>query len=301
MDNKQAPMSRTLASATTTSANPSASHQGLSQRSSIKTSASHVSKTSAFPGRRSSTTSTTLLSHVYKSLAFFYGLFTLTFFYSRAIYAGYLTDPPSPGFWDEVERERERMWALDEKEGDVDGMPGFYHAFETCEGVKVKYLINRKEAQQDDFDNGAERDLVLFVHGWPDSSFVWREVMLSLDTTSPNTTIRPTLVALDLPGHGGSQSLERYGPDEVLECVFHFICAMRKKYLQGKSGKLVLVGFDWGAAIASRIGAEAPECIDEVVLTNGPIVSADAPQTRSTLLPISSLPDAPLRLYISLY
>ena len=66
----------------------------------------------------------------------------------------------------------------------------------------------------------------------------------------PSSVSQPTLIALDLPGHGGSQGLPRYGPDEVLECVFRFVCLMRERYLkeavaEGKKGRVVLVGHDW--------------------------------------------------------
>ena len=120
------------------------------------------------------------------------------------------------------------MWSLDGVKGQVYGLKGFYHAFEVCEDVRVKYLINRPSSQDSAGKQHAGEEsgggLVIFVHGWPDSSFVWRDVLLSLNSSPTNPSSTPTLIALDLPGHGGSQSLEHSGPNEMLEIVFLFIC-----------------------------------------------------------------------------
>lgn len=52
------------------------------------------------------------------------------------------------------------------------------------------------------------------------------------------------MVAVDLPGFGGSDSLARYGPAEVLEAITEFILQMRDKHLTG-DGKVIVVSHDW--------------------------------------------------------
>ena len=108
---------------------------------------------------------------------------------------------------------------------------------------------------------------------------MWRHVIQSSSLED-----RATLVALDLPGYGGSDSFEKYGPDEVLESLTEFIAAMREEYVdsvdtsqqsreqQDHGGHIYIVGHDWGCVLAYRLSAEAPCLADKFILTNGPLV-----------------------------
>lgn len=87
------------------------------------------------------------------------------------------------------------------------------------------------------------------------------------------------MIALDLPGYGGSDSLSSYGTDEVLEAVAEFVLKMRDHYIlveEGKarsSSRVVLVAHDWGAIVAFRLAAEAPQLADRFILSNSIHVS----------------------------
>lgn len=91
------------------------------------------------------------------------------------------------------------------------------------------------------------------------------------------------MVAVDLPGYGGSDSFSRYGATEVLEALTEFIVAMREQYLSGneacigqgevESNKVFIVGHDWGCVLGYRLASEAPCLADRFILTNGPHVS----------------------------
>jgi len=48
--------------------------------------------------------------------------------------------------------------------------------------------------------------------------------------------------------------------------------------------KLILVGHDWGAAISARLASECPEVFDQVILTNGPVVSLTLSNVKQNLL-----------------
>lgn len=84
-----------------------------------------------------------------------------------------------------------------------------------------------------------------------------------------------TLVCVDLPGYGGSDSLEKYDT-EVLEAITEFVVAMRDKYIlpeESESTSTFIVGHDWGCILGFRLASEAPCLADQFILTNAPHVS----------------------------
>ena len=89
-------------------------------------------------------------------------------------------------------------------------------------------------------------------------------------------------MALDLPGYGGSDSLTKYGPNEVLDAVAEAIVMLRKRFLVGADSEIgngfcMLVGHDWGGIVASRIAMETKGLVDRVVLLNAPPVRRPIP------------------------
>lgn len=81
------------------------------------------------------------------------------------------------------------------------------------------------------------------------------------------------LVSLDLPGFGGSDGLPNYGADEILNTIASAIGTLKKRYLRlgenGERSQCILVGHDWGSAIASRLAMETQGLVDHLVLING--------------------------------
>ena len=76
------------------------------------------------------------------------------------------------------------------------------------------------------------------------------------------------MIAVDLPGYGGSDSLPAYGPNEVLGSLTEFVIGVREQFLQdGK--KAVIISHDWGAVIAARLAAEAHVLADHWIITGG--------------------------------
>lgn len=139
-------------------------------------------------------------------------------------------------------------------------------------GFRFHYLSNA-ETEESQPTSGTPRPLVILIHGFPDSWAIWRNVVASesLQKTA-------NIVAVDLPGYGGSDSLDLYNATNVMENLANFVIAVRTKYgidTNDASGlnRTVIIGHDWGCVLAMRLAAEAPELADRFILTNGPLVS----------------------------
>lgn len=88
-----------------------------------------------------------------------------------------------------------------------------------------------------------------------------------------------TVVAVDLPGFGGSDSFPKYDT-QILDALTEFVIAMREQYLpadQSDSTNTFIVGHDWGCILGFRLAAEAPAIADRFILTNAPHVSRHPP------------------------
>ncbi|KAJ4304732.1 hypothetical protein N0V90_000259 [Kalmusia sp. IMI 367209] len=97
--------------------------------------------------------------------------------------------------------------------------------------------------------------------GFPDSYLLWNRI---IQASSLDSHI---LVAVDLPGYGGSEGLKNYGANEVLESITEFLLGMRENYLK-EGAKFVVVSHDWGAVIAARLASEAPQLADRFIITS---------------------------------
>lgn len=102
---------------------------------------------------------------------------------------------------------------------------------------------------------------------------MWRGLL-----QEPSIPLRAaTWICVDLPGYGGSDSLDKYDCT-VLDALTQFILAMRETFLStdedGDPQKSVyVVGHDWGAVLAFRLAVDAPALANRFIITNGPHVS----------------------------
>lgn len=99
-----------------------------------------------------------------------------------------------------------------------------------------------------------------------------------------------SIVAVDLPGFGGSEGLDKYSATNVLENLTEFIITIRARYgVETDAGvrqkPTVIVAHDWGCVISMRLAAEAPELADRFILSNGPLVSIHYVIKRKSLCP----------------
>ena len=157
--------------------------------------------------------------------------------------------------------------------------PGFVHGFsETEGGCRLHYITNWHGKMKKLL---RASNLVIFLHGYPDSCVMWRHL---LDREVNPELNRAILVCVDMPGYGGSDSLKRHGPDEVLNAVAQFVVNMREMVeedttaraevdgLYVEDRKTFIVGHDWGCLVGMRLAAEAPCLADRFILMNAPHV-----------------------------
>jgi pimeloyl-ACP methyl ester carboxylesterase len=138
------------------------------------------------------------------------------------------------------------------------------------DGYKFHYVTNTILAPTS--APASTKPLVIFLHGFPDSWAVWRHILSSAWLRESSN-----LVAVDLPGYGGSDLLERYSATQVHERLTEFIITVRELYGIDNSAteshaRVIIVGHDWGCGIAMRLAAEAPQLADRFILSNGPLV-----------------------------
>ena len=103
---------------------------------------------------------------------------------------------------------------------------------------KKKITINNKTMSY--IDEG-EGDAIIFQHGNPTSSYLWRNVM-------PHLEGQGRLIACDLIGMGDSEKLTNSGPDSYSYFEHRdFLFALLEKLNIGK--QVVFVIHDWGSAL----------------------------------------------------
>jgi hypothetical protein len=170
---------------------------------------------------------------------------------------------------------RDKYWNLSKT------VCGLAHRFFTLrDGRQLHYLTSTVDVDP----SPSTKPLVILIHGFPDSCIMWRHL---LDSTS-SLGEKAALIAVDLPGYGGSDGCNTYSPDEVLEALTEFIVAMRDLHMErqyygnldGHADKpphgrppVYVVGHDWGCVLGFRLAAEAPALADRFILANGPLVS----------------------------
>lgn len=122
-----------------------------------------------------------------------------------------------------------------------------HHGYATNQGVRLHYA------------SLGEGPLVVMVHGFPDCWLTWREQM-------PALARNHRVVAMDLRGYNLSDRPsgdEQYDMRVLIEDVATVIRA------QGRE-RAVVVGHDWGGAIAWSFAMAHPEMTEKLVVLNLP-------------------------------
>ena len=101
---------------------------------------------------------------------------------------------------------------------------------------------------------------LLFLHGFPEASFVWETVMARFGR-------RWRCLAPDLRGYGESSA-----PAEVAAYrAKHLVADIAALVAQTGPGPLhALVAHDWGGALAWNLAAQRPELLQRLVIINSP-------------------------------
>lgn len=151
------------------------------------------------------------------------------------------------------EQASRKLWSLQES------LEGIRHNFlKLADDTQLHYLSSIPEAVK-------SRTLVIFLHGFPDSSHLFSEQLRS------PLAQKAQLISLDLPGCGGSDSIEQYGPNEMLNVISEAIVLLKERYLPQSStadARCILVGHDWGGVIGFRLAAETSNLFDHFIAIN---------------------------------
>jgi pimeloyl-ACP methyl ester carboxylesterase len=119
--------------------------------------------------------------------------------------------------------------------------------FADSNGVKIHYVTMGKGP------------LVVMIHGFPDFSYTWRDQM-------PALAKHFQVVAVDLRGYNKSdqpQGVENYTMDKLVGDID----AVVRHFNQDKA---VIVGHDWGGAIAWTYAMMHPDKTDRLIILNLP-------------------------------
>ena len=102
--------------------------------------------------------------------------------------------------------------------------------------------------------------VVVLLHGFPDFWYGWRMQIPALVAAGFR------VVAPDLPGYGGSES-----PREAGGWTVRGLAATIAALIEGITDeRVVLVGHDWGGALAWRLAAARPDLVRRLVILNAP-------------------------------
>jgi epoxide hydrolase 4 len=107
---------------------------------------------------------------------------------------------------------------------------------------------------------GKAGELVMFLHGFPEFSYEWKDQLQEFGKDH-------RVVAPDLRGYNLSDkpaALDAYRVSVLLEDIRGLADHFRK------GRKLILVGHDWGGALAFAFAAAHPEYLDKLVVINAP-------------------------------
>lgn len=117
---------------------------------------------------------------------------------------------------------------------------------------------------------------VLLLHGWPTSSFLWRNVM-------PPIAQQNRVVAIDLPGFGASaKPLDvRYGFDFYTEILSGFLSEL-------EINRVGLVGHDLGGPIGVHWALRNPERVSGLGLTNTLLYPEFSPAVQEFVIACST-------------
>ncbi|KAJ5084592.1 hypothetical protein NUU61_009171 [Penicillium alfredii] len=199
------------------------------------------------------------------TLAFAYGLFNLILYGCIACKRGTFFKRSTEKEKLELQLAQDRLWNLSK---DFSGLS--HHILTLRSGFKFHFVSNHAPGSPE--VQKSSKPLVIFIHGFPDSWAMWRHLI-----SSSALQDAAALVAVDLPGFGASDSLDKYSATNVLEQLTEFIVTIRAQYgvddgNESNKKRTIVAAHDWGCVLAMRLAAEAPSLADRFMLSNGPLV-----------------------------
>ena len=117
--------------------------------------------------------------------------------------------------------------------------------FASLDGAKIHYL-----------NFGAGSDALVLIHGWTQNIDAWRDQI-------PELAKRNRVIAIDLPGHGGSDK------PEVKYSMDYFARAIDAVMRDAKVSRAVLVGHSMGTPVARQFYRKYPDKTLAIVIVDG--------------------------------
>ena len=121
------------------------------------------------------------------------------------------------------------------------------HGYADSDGVKIHYATLGKGP------------LVVMIHGFPDYWYTWRHQMAALEDSHQ-------VVAIDLRGYNRSDKpvgVDQYKMPLLVADVRAVITHLKKE-------KAIIVGHDWGGAVAWSFAMSHPKACDKLIILNLP-------------------------------
>jgi len=121
------------------------------------------------------------------------------------------------------------------------------HYFADNEGVKIHYVVV------------GDGPLVVMIHGFPDFWYSWRNQMAGLSD-------KFRVAAVDLRGYnlsGKPQGVENYTMSRLASDILTVIQHLGEE-------RAIVVGHDWGGAIAWAIAMTQPDIVEKLIICNLP-------------------------------
>lgn len=121
------------------------------------------------------------------------------------------------------------------------------HGYADNDGVKIHYA------------SMGEGPLIVMIHGFPDFWYSWRHQMAALSDDYQ-------CVAIDLRGYNKSdkpEGVENY----AMKYLVSDVAAVIKHLGQEKA---IVVGHDWGGAVAWQVALNLPDMVDRLIICNLP-------------------------------
>ncbi|KAI1838272.1 hypothetical protein DTO006G1_4649 [Penicillium roqueforti] len=196
---------------------------------------------------------------------FAYGFFTVILYDLVALAKGTYFRRPTETEKRDLQLARARLWDISK---DFEGLS--HHILTLQSGFKFHFVSN--DTPNTPKTVNSDKPLVIFIHGFPDSWAIWRHII-----KNPALQEAVSLVAIDLPGYGGTESLEEYNATNVLEKLTELIVTLRTQYgvdsgNESNKKRTIIVAHDWGCVLSMRLAAEAPSLAHRFILSNGPSI-----------------------------
>lgn len=149
--------------------------------------------------------------------------------------------------------------AIQKTEGCASMKESFEHAFVDVGEVRMHYVTQ------------GSGKLLLFLHGFPDFWYVWRHQISALAKHF-------RVVAPDLRGYNDTdkpEGVDKYRLNFLAQDVFGLIASLGEK-------EAMVIGHDWGGAVAWSLAAFYPQAVEKLVLLNAPHPNAYTRRARDS-------------------